>query len=99
MGLSCEVAGLLNSCEQWRSSKGFPRGRSDMNPRYRNASALLSGVFTAVLSAMRAMPLRARPQHLRLAGALVLALWLLLALLGAAARTQAAPIGRGNAPF
>jgi subtilisin family serine protease len=59
-----------------------------MNPRYRDASALLSDVFSAVLYAIEAM--RSRPQ-LRLlvrTGALAVALCL-LALLGAAAPTRA----------
>jgi thermitase len=54
-----------------------------MNPRYRDASALLSGVFSAVLFAMEAMRLRVQPRHLVLTGALGVALWM-VALLGAA---------------
>jgi subtilisin family serine protease len=59
-----------------------------MNPRYRDASALLTGVLSAVLFAIEAVMLRAQPRHLVLTAALAGALWMLL-VLGAATPTQA----------
>ena len=59
-----------------------------MNPRYRDASALLSSVFSAVLFAIQAMRSRPRLRLLVRTGALAGALWM-VALLGAAAPTQA----------
>ncbi len=59
-----------------------------MNPRYRDASVLLSGVLSTVLSAVEAIRNRPQPRHLVLTAALAGALWM-VALLGAAAPTRA----------
>ena len=68
-----------------------------MNPRYRDASALLSGVLSAVLFAIQAMGPRPQPRHLVLTAALAGALWMLL-VLGAATPTQANVEAEGFEP-
>ena len=67
-----------------------------MNPRYRDASALLSGVFSAVLFAIQAMRSGPQPRLLVRTGALAVALWMLASL--GAAPTQATVEAEGLEP-
>ena len=68
-----------------------------MNPRYRDASALLSGVLSTVLFAIEAIGCRPRLRLLVRTGALAGALWM-VALLVAAALTQANVEAEGFEP-
>jgi thermitase len=68
-----------------------------MDPRYRDASALLSGVFSTVLFAIEAIGCRPRLRLLVRTGALAGALWM-VALLVAAAPTRANVEAEGFEP-